>query len=213
MQHRKTALAAGLAAMIMAFAPAAAVATPIDIFIESDGNRGLAAPDGGDIVGSVIPTVVSASQRVGIAGRVQNLEDNWEFTSTTAFNVSFVDLILSPDDLNAFLDGSDTSPPTAPNSDLREVNVSLLDSMMSTLSSKSFFPSDVNSETLIFGNVAAGTYTLNIDGLVPTDADPSEGATYDIEIAAVAPIPLPAAGWMLLAGLGGLVALRRRQAA
>jgi hypothetical protein len=27
---------------------------------------------------------------------------------------------------------------------------------------------------------------------------------------AVSPVPLPAAGWMLLAGIGGIVALRRR---
>jgi hypothetical protein len=30
-------------------------------------------------------------------------------------------------------------------------------------------------------------------------------------ISNVAPVPLPAAGWMLLAGLGGMAALRRRQ--
>jgi hypothetical protein len=29
-------------------------------------------------------------------------------------------------------------------------------------------------------------------------------------LAAIAPVPLPAAGWLLLAGLGGLAALRRR---
>jgi hypothetical protein len=29
----------------------------------------------------------------------------------------------------------------------------------------------------------------------------------------VAPIPLPAAGWLLLAGVGGLVAMRRKKAA
>jgi hypothetical protein len=34
-----------------------------------------------------------------------------------------------------------------------------------------------------------------IDGFVPVD---------------VSPVPLPAAGWMLLAGLGGIAAMRRR---
>ncbi len=38
-------------------------------------------------------------------------------------------------------------------------------------------------------------------------------APWSNPVAQAAPIPLPAAGWMLLAGLGGLAALRRRKAA
>ena len=34
--------------------------------------------------------------------------------------------------------------------------------------------------------------------------------TDEVRNAYLAPVPLPAAGWMLLAGLGGLAALRRR---
>lgn len=37
------------------------------------------------------------------------------------------------------------------------------------------------------------------------------GDDYRIKQLTVAPIPLPAAGWMLLAGMGGLVALRRKK--
>ncbi|WP_254813781.1 VPLPA-CTERM sorting domain-containing protein [Rhodovulum sp. ES.010] len=39
---------------------------------------------------------------------------------------------------------------------------------------------------------------------------PSHITFYD---SAPAPIPLPAAGWMLLAGVGGLAAVRRRKTA
>ena len=34
---------------------------------------------------------------------------------------------------------------------------------------------------------------------------------FDVAEFSVTPVPLPAAGWMLLAGVGGLVAMRRRR--
>lgn len=67
--------------------------------------------------------------------------------------------------------------------------------------------SATTSDNVIFGDVAAGSYTLVIDG----SGGPNKGrpALYDIEISAV-PLPLP--GLLLVAGLGGLAALRRKTA-
>ena len=54
--------------------------------------------------------------------------------------------------------------------------------------------------------IGPGVYTLVVEGSVgPNRRVP---ALYDIEVAAK--IPLPAAGLLLIAGLGSLVALRRR---
>lgn len=51
------------------------------------------------------------------------------------------------------------------------------------------------------------TFVLDAtDGVFPNN--PDEVATWDLELSKV---PLPAAGWMLFAGLGGLAALRRRK--
>jgi hypothetical protein len=51
---------------------------------------------------------------------------------------------------------------------------------------------------------------MNFDGTFDSIEFRSDGAAA-MEFA-LAPIPLPAAGWMLLAGIGGLMALRRRNA-
>ena len=58
----------------------------------------------------------------------------------------------------------------------------------------------------IFIGMANTQYTLTVDG----SAGPNKGAAalYDLRIEAV---PLPAAGWMLLAGLGGFAAMSRRK--
>lgn len=54
----------------------------------------------------------------------------------------------------------------------------------------------------------------NLDFLVDTTAEISAEVKYTFDAAPtpVAPIPLPAAGWMLLAGLGGIGLLGRRRA-
>jgi len=52
---------------------------------------------------------------------------------------------------------------------------------------------------------AAGTYVLRVDG----DAGVTAAEAYDLAIAP-APIPLPAGGALLVGGLAGLAALRRR---
>jgi hypothetical protein len=62
----------------------------------------------------------------------------------------------------------------------------------------------------------AGSFRFNARGansftLAGQTYDPQAFAAY-LGANGVAPIPLPAAGWMLLAGLGGLVAMRRRAA-
>ncbi|MEM8822354.1 MAG: VPLPA-CTERM sorting domain-containing protein [Pseudomonadota bacterium] len=56
--------------------------------------------------------------------------------------------------------------------------------------------------TLSFRSIS-GTRTLGINNATILPGDPL----------AVSSVPLPAAGWMLLAGLGGLVALKRRRKA
>jgi opacity protein-like surface antigen len=54
------------------------------------------------------------------------------------------------------------------------------------------------------------TGTINFVGL-PSNGNGSNWAAQFKLVDEPAPIPLPAAGWMLLAGLGGLAALRRKQ--
>ena len=66
---------------------------------------------------------------------------------------------------------------------------------------------------------AAGTYYLAITlysvetaagGVVTVDPSPFQTGSYSLLLDSVAPVPLPAAAWMFLAGVGGLGAMRRR---
>lgn len=65
------------------------------------------------------------------------------------------------------------------------------------------FTFEVTFTRIAEGDVTFETYALVDGGIVAREVDTFGGD--------VAPIPLPAAGWMLLAGIGGLGALRRRQ--
>jgi hypothetical protein len=64
------------------------------------------------------------------------------------------------------------------------------------------------STALLSGS--AGTLSGN-DWFNPENGESSLGIYANIT--AIAPVPLPAAGWLMIAGLGGLGALRRRRKA
>jgi len=70
------------------------------------------------------------------------------------------------------------------------------------------FTTDIldGEDPFIFAGLGGVEYTLTVDGSV----GPQKGADalYDLKISAV---PIPAAGFMLLGGIGGLAALRRRK--
>ena len=62
---------------------------------------------------------------------------------------------------------------------------------------------EAKAESFLAGLAGAGTGAYQLTFL---QSDQSQ----DLVTATPAPVPLPAAGWMLIAGMGGLVALRRR---
>ncbi|MEI4233960.1 VPLPA-CTERM sorting domain-containing protein [Roseovarius sp. D22-M7] len=65
-----------------------------------------------------------------------------------------------------------------------------------------------NNEQLIF--VDFGTA---VDSALITMSSSKINDSFSIDGAAITPVPLPAAGWLMIAGLGGLAALRRRKRA
>lgn len=62
-----------------------------------------------------------------------------------------------------------------------------------------------------FGNISSLMFTVDTTGLTRSIDGQLDGITLNTED--LAPIPLPAAGFLLLGGLGGLAALRRRRKA
>ncbi|MFL4470352.1 VPLPA-CTERM sorting domain-containing protein [Tateyamaria armeniaca] len=72
--------------------------------------------------------------------------------------------------------------------------------------SRTFQTDVISGDPFLFSGIGGVEYTLTVDGSV----GPAVGADalYDLKISAV---PLPAGGLLLLGGLGGLAALRRRK--
>lgn len=77
-----------------------------------------------------------------------------------------------------------------------------------------------NDSAILTTDTGSFTYTggpvLDLGGAMSSALSISNtGAVGQFRVSSVdvAPVPLPAAGWMLLAGVGGMIALRRRQKA
>jgi hypothetical protein len=67
---------------------------------------------------------------------------------------------------------------------------------------------DINDLTFNFSNLAAGSYTLTVDGVFPLGFHAYSGSAY-----ATAPVPEPASMALALAGLGIVAVLSRRRRA
>lgn len=65
-----------------------------------------------------------------------------------------------------------------------------------------------NSMTASFSGIQSGTYILDVAGIASGTGGGSYVGSVDLE-----PVPLPAALWLMLSGLGGLGALIRKRAA
>ena len=184
-------------------ASGAMAATFDPIYIESTGNR---PGSTGDITGVTDIGLIGPSLSVGIAGRIVTAVDTWSFQTNTAWSIGFVDL---PIDDQQFFDSSDITNPVgnfAGNGDPTSAIFSIIDaSDNSVLFSNLVLATDggLGTENALDYTGVAGSFFLKIDG-----QSGSPGATYDIGLTTV---PLPAAGLLLLAGVGGLGALKRRQ--
>lgn len=187
-------------------------ATYSPINLESNGNRPGATSDNNSPAQVVNPDPIGPGQNVGIAGRIVNSIDQWEFTTEVEWSMSFVDLHI---DDQAYFDNSDiVTPPSdddfdpAGNGDPSRAAFSLWQDGSMLYDFGVIFATDggVGTEDALDYSGVAGTFLLKIDG---RGFEPrNRGATYDIGISTV---PVPAAGLLLLAGLGGLGVMKRRQ--
>ncbi|MEO9574259.1 MAG: VPLPA-CTERM sorting domain-containing protein [Tateyamaria sp.] len=188
---------------ILMSASGAMAATFDPIYIESTGNR----PDAtGDITGTTDLGLITSGADVGIAGRIVTAVDKWRFQTNTGWFIRFVDL---PIDDQLYFDSSDITNPAgsfAGNGDTTTAIFSILDAtddsvlFTNTVTAAAF---GAGTENALDFTGTAGSFILKIDG-----QNGSPGATYDIGLSTV---PLPAAAWLLLAGVGGLAAVKRRQ--
>jgi len=149
---------------------------------------------------------LGADDVFNIHGRIVNSNDVYEFIADSSFRIDWIfggyDLETEdPFDSEVRSDNNGISgfvarPEGADGSDM----AIFLNGVAAD--GNNFMTNITSGPSTIFGTQAAGTYTLLLSGINQRDA------LYDIRISAV---PLPASSLLLLAGLGGLAAMRRRK--
>ncbi len=211
---------------IMATGASAATVT----YTEGNGQNRKLVADSSDLEDSPIPGGFAlgsfeSDDVLQLHGRIVSSQDvfSYTFAFSGAFNVEFD---LDGYQLAAGLTSSDLVDPDSgyetlsglvgqvakggnPVAGTTVKNVSFSLSGGGSTVSKTFVTDVLASNTtdgFIFSGLGNVEYTLTVDGSLR----PTSGAValYDLKISAV---PIPAAGFMLLGGLGGLAALRRRK--
>ncbi|MEQ3711187.1 MAG: VPLPA-CTERM sorting domain-containing protein [Tateyamaria sp.] len=207
---------------IMATGASAATVT----YTEGNGQNRKLVADSSDLEDSPIPGGFAlgsfeSDDVIQLHGRIVSSQDvfSYTFAFSGAFNVEFD---LDGYDLAAGLTSSDGTSSEDLSGLVGQVakggnpvagttvkNVSFSLSSGGSTVSKTFVTDVLASNTtdgFIFSGLGNVEYTLTVDGSLR----PTSGAValYDLKISAV---PIPAAGFMLLGGLGGMAALRRRK--
>lgn len=213
-----TTTAAVLFGLLVGASASAAPVVPDALFLESNANRANGSATG-DIATSNLGDISGGQLRTtGIAGRIHNFADVYEFTSRSLFSLEFSDLAfpnLPLFGLNAGMDidgcegFDDTDCSTGTQLNGTKTAIFSLDDGMGNVLSTSFTSPEA-AGTSIFANIMPGTYTFMIDGGVPNLA--TEGSAYDVLITAQ-PVPLPAGLPLAAAALGALGLVRARRKA
>ena len=169
----------------------------------TEGNRAQVA--GTDKIGDVfIPGALDGydfgnldSNAIELYGRVTRAADAYlfQFTTSSAFSISF---LFGGYDLE---NGGSVSESGWTGVDGKKAIFSLTDGVGSILESKEYTADYTGGVAEIFSG-GPGTYGLLIDGSGRTES------LYDLRIEAV---PLPATGLLLIGGIAGLGAIRRRR--
>ncbi len=163
---------------------------------------------------TAVGSALAAGDRIEIFGRIVSSIDNFFFIDAASkFNVSFIfggyDFFTSETDTSTAPVSGLTGEPAGGGTTGKDVAFRLLDKNDSNneIGSKTFTSETTSGNGLIFTG-GPGQYVLQIDGRSDDTV-----ALYDVAVTGVSAVPLPAAGWLMLAGFGGLAALRRRKQA